>query len=270
MICTSSIILLARTSAARVDIALKRVGDRAVLLSRLESVSAWRHRGFESLPHRFPMKRVARREKLKVKLKVSSIELNLKKTLWKLAYASRAVSHVHTTCDFYLEHIRDDRHPIFIPLMCSICVTYARAFTDSGGVGMISQKFSRFSDPKLQKTHDLLWESRKRFYAHIDATATVIKPSGQKAPLQEVRVAITRTKDPEKDVLNFGLMFPEIRLRGIVVPDIRELCLELARRLHEEINTTLRRLFSSKAGELIQLLNEAKSDYIEVSIDLES
>jgi hypothetical protein len=196
------------------------------------------------------------------------LELNLKKTLWKLAYANRAVSHVLTTCDFYLEHIRDDRHPIFIPLMCSICVTYARAFTDSGGVGMISQKFSRFSDPKLQRTHDLLWESRKRFYAHIDATATVIKPSGQKAPLQEVRVVITR-KDPEKDVLNFGLMFPEIRLRGIVVPDIRELCFELARRLREEIDTTLRRLFS-KAGELIQLLDEAKSDYIEVSIDLES
>jgi hypothetical protein len=32
---------------------------------------------------------------------------------------------------------------------------------------MISHKFSRFFDPKLQKTHDLLWESRKRFYAHI-------------------------------------------------------------------------------------------------------
>jgi hypothetical protein len=155
---------------------------------------------------------------------------------------------------------------MFIPLMCSICVTYARPFTDSGGVGTISKKFSRYSDPKLQRTHDVLWESRKRFYAHMDATAIAIDPSGQKAPLQEVRVYVTR--EPEKDVLNFGLIYPEIRLRGIVVPDIRELCRELARRLREEIDATLHRLFSSKAGELVHLLNEAKSDYIEVSIDL--
>lgn len=195
-------------------------------------------------------------------------ELNLKKTLWKLAYASRAVSHVLTTCDFYLKYIRDDRHPMFIPLICSICVTYARPFTDNGGVGMISRKFARYSDPKLQRTHDLLWESRKRFYAHQDATATKIALSGKKSPLQEVRVAVTRTRTPNSDVLDFGLIYPEIRLRSIVIPDIRELCVELARRLHLETNATLTKLFSSKGPELVRMLDEAKSDHIEISIGL--
>jgi hypothetical protein len=195
-------------------------------------------------------------------------ELQLKKTLWKLAYASRAVSHVLATCDFFLQHVRDDRHPIFIPLMCSICVTYARPFTDNGGVGMISRKFTKYSDSKLQRTHDVLWDARRRFYAHSDATTMVKRPSGQTNPIQEVRVAVTRTQMPDKDELSFTLIYPEIRLRGIVIPDVRELCLELAKRLRAEINSVLNQLFSSKGPELAQLLNEAHSDYIEVLLDL--
>src|SRR4051794_3777499 len=97
-------------------------------------------------------------------------ELNLKKTVWKLAYAKRVVSHVLATCDFYLRNALDDHHPMHIPLVCSICVTYARPFTDNEGVGMISDKFAQYSDPRLQKTHDFLWQSRKHFYAHTDAT----------------------------------------------------------------------------------------------------
>jgi hypothetical protein len=142
------------------------------------------------------------------------------------------------------------------------------ALLPTKGVGMISRKFGRFSDPKLQRTHDMLLESRNRFYAHQDATATSVAPSGEKSPLQEVRVNVTRTRTPGNDLLSFGLIYPEIRLRGIVILDIRELSLELARRLDAEINATLNKLFSSKAAKLVQSLNEANGDYIEVLIDL--
>src|SRR5258708_37082380 len=85
-------------------------------------------------------------------------EEHLTKTFWKLAHAKRAVSLVQTTYDLYLEHVENEHSPLHIPLLCSICVTYARPFTDNDGVGMISSKFACFSDEKLQNTHDLLWD----------------------------------------------------------------------------------------------------------------
>src|SRR5205823_14703591 len=71
-------------------------------------------------------------------------EEDLTKTFWKLAHAKRAVSLVQTTCDLYLTHVENVLSQLHIPLLCSICVTYARPFTDNDGVGMISSKFARF------------------------------------------------------------------------------------------------------------------------------
>jgi hypothetical protein len=79
-------------------------------------------------------------------------EENLTKTFWKLAHARRAVSLVWSTCDLYAKHVENEDSPLHIPLLCSICVTYARPFTDNDGVGMISTKFARFSDEKLQNS----------------------------------------------------------------------------------------------------------------------
>jgi hypothetical protein len=196
-------------------------------------------------------------------------ELNLKKTLWKLAYASRAIDQVLTTCDFYLEHIRDDRHPMFIPLMCSICVTYCRPFTNNSGIGSISQKkFARYSDPDLQKAHDVLWRSRMHFHAHADTTVRVKDLAFGTSRLQEVRVAVTRKKGPDGDQLSFGLIYPEMRVRAIVVPHIRNLCLELAKRLRAEINSILYQLYGSSGAELAELLDERQTDYTEIVLDI--
>lgn len=201
-------------------------------------------------------------------MKTDKRELNLKKTLWKLAYAKRAVSHVLATCDFYLQHVPNDHHPIHIPLVCSICVTYARPFTDNDGVGMISDKFARYSDPKLQKTHDLLWESRKRFYAHTDATLTATPASGGTARLQQIRVTVSRRRTPQGELLSFGYAFPEMRLRGIVIPDIRDLCHEFDRRLDAELHATMEKLLSPKTLDLKRLLDQAQSDHIDFPLDL--
>jgi hypothetical protein len=201
-------------------------------------------------------------------MKTNERELNLKKTVWKLAHAKRAVSHVLATCDFYLQHVPNDHDPMHIPLVCSICVTYARPFTDNEGVGMISDKFARYSDPKLQKTHDLLWESRKRFYAHTDATLTATSASGDTARLQQIQVTVSRRRTPQGEVLSFGYALHEMRLRGIVIPDIRDLCREFDRRLDTELHATMDRLFSSKMLDLKQLLDQAHSDHIDVPLDL--
>ena len=106
-------------------------------------------------------------------------EENLRKTFWKLAHARQAMAHVLASCDFYLKHITSDKHPLHVPLLCSICVMYARPFTDNAGVGMISKKFTRYDAGRLQKTNDMLWRSRKEFYAHSDATLTAKKHLGK-------------------------------------------------------------------------------------------
>jgi hypothetical protein len=195
-------------------------------------------------------------------------ELNLKKTLWKLAYAKRAMSHVLATCDFYDRTVSSDSHPMHVPLICSICVTYCRPFTDNEGVGMMSNTLTRHKDPKLQQTHDTLWASRMHFYAHSDATLTTLTPDGAVGALQQLHVTISRRRTPDGDELSFGYALPEVLLRGIVIPDVRALCQELDRRLDSELQSTMSRLFSGRAPEFARAMEQARADQIVIPVDL--
>jgi hypothetical protein len=195
-------------------------------------------------------------------------EENLTKTFWKLAHARRAVSLVRSTCDLYAKHVENEHSPLHIPLLCSICVTYARPFTDNDGVGMISTKFARFSDAKLQNTHDLLWNARKRFYAHSDATVTAVSLSGESLAIQPIDVTISRRDTGRAtDLLTFGYNLHEIRLRGIVVPDIQALCGELDRRLEAAITKTMQKFFEPKMPQLMRLFEEQHTDQIVLRCD---
>lgn len=196
-------------------------------------------------------------------------EANLRKTLWKLAYAKRSVVHVLSTCDFYETHVTDDDHPMHVPLICAICVTYARPFTDNNGVGMISQKFARYDDSQLQKTHDSLWASRMHFHAHSDATLTATDPSGTSNPLQQIQILITRTRTARGEELSFGYGLPEMKLRGIIIPDVRTLCAEFDRRLRAALQRTMDALFTPRMMQLKRALDEAHSDQVMFPLELE-
>jgi hypothetical protein len=206
----------------------------------------------------------------RIRMDPAKRDQNLKRTLWKLAYARRAVQLVLTTCACYELYKVDDEHPMHTPLVCSICVTYARSFTDNDGVGMISAKFARHADPRLQQTHDLLVAGRNSFYAHQDATLTAESPSGERKPLQQVVINISRVPEPQGYYgLSLGLALPEMRLRGIVIPDIRDLCQDLDRRLLAEVQSTMDQLFSDKVGDLARLLEERHTDQIDIPLDIE-
>ena len=192
---------------------------------------------------------------------------NLKKTLWKLAHARQAMSHVLATCDFYLKHIASDHDPMHVPLLCSICIMYARPFTDNTGVGMISSRFARHSDPRLQKTHDMLLRSRSEFYAHSDATLTAKTTSGKISGIQPIDVIISQQPTPNGALFSFGYELHELRLRGLVVPDIRDLCRELDSRLQYEIQVTLDHLFTPRISELARLFEHARADHLSVRIE---
>lgn len=195
-------------------------------------------------------------------------EENLKKTFWKLAHARQALAHVLASCDFYLKHIASDKHPMHVPLLCSICVMYARPFTDNAGVGMISKKFARHDDAGLQKTHDMLWRSRKEFYAHSDATLTAKMTSGEIGPIQPIDVIISRQPTRDGMLFSFGYQLHELRLRGIIVSDVRDLCRELDKRLQYEIRVTLDHLFTPMIPKLARLFEERRADQLSFRVEL--
>ena len=194
--------------------------------------------------------------------------LNLRKTLWKLAYAKQAVGQVLKTCDIYEKYASNDRHPLHFPLLCSICVTYARPFTDNGGVGMISEKFTKHSRPELQATHDALWAARMHFYAHCDATLEVASEHSGDQPLQQLAILVSRTSTPDGEELSFGYDLSEVRFREIMVSQVRVLCEELIGRLDQDLSSTLEQLFQDSSHELLRLMDEAKSDRIRIPLDL--
>jgi hypothetical protein len=187
-------------------------------------------------------------------------EEKLKRTLWKLAHARQAMAHVLASCDFYLKHIANDEHPMHVPVLCAICTMYARPFTDNAGVGMISATFRKHSDPRLQKTHDMLWRSRKEFYAHSDATLKGNLASGKIGAIQPIDIVISRPVIQQGALFSFGYQLHELRVRGFVIPDVRDLCRELDSRLQREIQVTLDHLFRPRMPELARLFDERLGD----------
>jgi hypothetical protein len=177
------------------------------------------------------------------------------------------MAHVLATCDFYLEHIPDHNHPMHVPILCSICVMYARPFTDNAGVGMISRKFGKYNDARLQTTHDVLLRSRKEFYAHSDATLTAKMTSGAVQSIQPIDVVVSRRSTPEGMLFSFGYQLHELRLHSIVIPDVRDLCRELESRLAHEIRVTLDRLFTPMTPEIARMFAERDENQLAIRIE---
>ena len=132
---------------------------------------------------------------------------------------------------------------------------------------MISSKFTRYSDARLQRTHEILWASRKQFYAHSDARVKATSKSGSTELIQPIDVTISRRKQADSDLFTFGYNLHEIRLRGIVIRDVQDLCRELDRHLEAEVTATMQKLFSPKMPELSRVFDKAHGDHIMLRVD---
>lgn len=187
-------------------------------------------------------------------------EAHLKQTIWKLAYAKRAVVHIRAACDGYERCVDGPDHPLHVPIMCAIAVTYSRPFTNNNGVGMISEKLRRYSDPSLQRTHDDLWTHRNFLSAHSDASILIRDSAASKPRPQDIQIMVTRQRTPAGDLLSFHQGFHEMKLIGVKISDVRRLCDEFERRLDKEMQVTMSHLYADKGLEIIKALNQAGSD----------
>lgn len=159
----------------------------------------------------------------------------LLKGLWRFEFACTAMDRVIATCDLVSATIRDDNDPLYFPLIAAICVTYGKPFTANQGLGALPEEFKVLADPKMQHTHEVVMVSRNYMYAHTDLKQMVaVDPTiGTKESIYKLVLDIKdqRARPGAQRVFGRGVIEP--KLRAIVIPDIKSLCVEQKRRFKE-------------------------------------
>ena len=170
----------------------------------------------------------------------------LLKGLWRFEYACTAMDRVVATCDLVAAIVPDDNQPLYYPLIAAICVTYNKPFTANKGLGELPKEFEVLGDPKLQHTHDIIVNSRNYMYAHTDLTKMVaVDPEmGTKESIYKLIVEIHKEPGPVGDRLVFGRGIVEPKLKSVVIPDIKALCLEQKRRFKKHADEYTQKLFA--------------------------
>jgi hypothetical protein len=87
----------------------------------------------------------------------------------RLAFADLAFIQAHALCNQLIELNLPNDDDRYAAMFAGICVTYAKPFMSSEGLGPLPALFLKFSNlPAYQRTHDDLVEGRNRIYAHRD------------------------------------------------------------------------------------------------------
>src|SRR5207244_7760712 len=105
------------------------------------------------------------------------------------------------------------------------------------------------------------------FYAHSDATLTGKMTSGEIRTIQPIDVVISRQATRDGTRFSFGYQLHELRLRGMVISDIQDLCRELDKRLQHEIRVTLDHLFTAKIPELARVFEEKRAGQLSFRVE---
>ena len=102
------------------------------------------------------------------------------KQLYKLIVALKDVVEARHACSLFSHPIRSKADDLYYPLLNAIVVCDAKPFVDNRALGPLSSHWRKFSDRKLQDTHERLLQFRHDNIAHNDlATAQVqIVPPG--------------------------------------------------------------------------------------------
>jgi hypothetical protein len=157
----------------------------------------------------------------------------LLKGLWRFEFACTAMDRAIAACGLVDATISDDDDPLYYPLIAAICVTYGKPFTANQGLGALPDEFNILADPKLQNTHEIVMASRNYMYAHTDLKQMVaVNPErGTKESIYKLILDISDQPSRFGTSRVFGRGIVEPKLRAIVIPDIKALCVEQKRRL---------------------------------------
>jgi hypothetical protein len=168
----------------------------------------------------------------------------LKQDLWKLAFAKASTYKAKMACEFVINNAQQLDDDTYDALVIGIYVLYSRAFGSNKGVGCLPDKFRKFSDPRLQNTHNMILMARKRFIAHTDATYKYCDEKGdEKEELLKLELIGSLGAD--------GMATARTQIIGPqfmpeAVPVIKSLCEELLRELGTEESLIIKKLFENR------------------------
>ena len=108
-----------------------------------------------------------------------------RKEIYKLALALKDITAAEITCSGLKKVILAAEaklpYEVNYAFMTAITTCYARPFVDNKSTGVLQKHWRSFSDPRLQKAHDLIMKARHEVYAHSDSSIArlFIVPSGE-------------------------------------------------------------------------------------------
>jgi hypothetical protein len=159
-----------------------------------------------------------------------------KKELYQLAIARSDITGAMATCDLIIQHVKDLGDKLYQPLFQAMVIAYARPFTRNRPHGRLPAEWSKFAEPHFQEAHEALIRARDKYIAHSD---------------EEIRKVLIFPHG--SDLLETGFKAGDISLTVRTLgfplewfPSIRDLCLDLARRMETRVNSLLTELYAGR------------------------
>lgn len=124
-------------------------------------------------------------------------------------------------------------NPLYQPLLSAIVVSYAKPFIDNDTVGKLRKRWSQFDNPRWAAAHERILKARHELFAHSDADIRQIRihPAGQLSILRG-----QKTSGIGYSIRGYNITYNEVKI-------IADLSLDLATRLHKEVDRLLHDLF---------------------------
>lgn len=159
-----------------------------------------------------------------------------KKELHRVVVARSDINLALQGCEVLLAHVESFGSDFYMPLLNAVAISYARPFKRSKPVGALSLEWHKFSDSRLQNVHNMLIETRDTYVAHSDRSVrkVMIVPPGANVP--GIGIA------PSLSVTVGIVIIPFKRFR-----EVRELCMDLGRRLNTAVETLLKELYGERS-----------------------
>ncbi len=159
---------------------------------------------------------------------------DLKKQLWKIDLARSSARNVSACCEYFIANKPERTSPLFSALLTAICVGYAKPFTNNATVGMLSDKFARYSSPQLQRFHKSLLKFRDNYYAHQS-------PDGRKLHLR------VEAKDMGDEIqYKFYPQAEVSHLHPDRIPDVLQMCKEQEEKLKAKFTELMDALYGKE------------------------
>ena len=158
-----------------------------------------------------------------------------KRELHKLAVARSDIAAALHAAELVVNRVQGLGDDLYMPLFHAAAIAYGRPFTHNRPYGALGGKWERFTDPRLQQTHDTLIRVRDELVAHSDQSRRTVDIIPGGTPLGEGRAAGRLMLSVATSV------FPLQRFQ-----DVAATCADLSSRLNEAVESLLRALFAGQ------------------------